>query len=320
MKKVLVTGGGGYIGSHMVNLLLLQNYEVEIIDNFSTGIRNRIPLQAKVYDRSIEDSKFLAELLSTGNFDAVIHFAGLKSVEESFRQENEYLKINFSATARLVDLITKYRVPRMIFSSSAAVYGSTIAFSKFCETDLCLPVNPYGESKYLSEKYIHEHSKNSDTEFFILRYFNVVGALKIELADFSGMNLFPLIIKSIKRNEQFTIHGDDYPTKDGSAVRDYIHVQDLVEAHLLALETSLVPEKDYPVTLNLGSGSGFSVIEIANSFEETAGKRLARVTGPRRIGDPALVIADTTLAKNLLGWEPKFNISAMVKSSWMYSI
>jgi UDP-glucose 4-epimerase len=148
----------------------------------------------------------------------------------------------------------------------------------------------------------------------------VVGALKIELADFSGMNLFPLIIKSIKRNEQFTIHGDDYPTKDGSAVRDYIHVQDLVEAHLLALETSLVPEKDYPVTLNLGSGSGFSVIEIANSFEETAGKRLARVTGPRRIGDPALVIADTTLAKNLLGWEPKFNISAMVKSSWMYSI
>ncbi len=320
MKKVLVTGGAGYIGSHMLPLLLNQGYKVEVIDNFSTGLKSRIPLEVEVHDRSIEDSVFLFNLFSAGGFDAVIHFAGLKSVEDSFTQRDRYLRNNYLATQNLVDLATKFEVSKVIFSSSAAVYGNRFTSTKFREGDLCSPVNPYGESKFLSEEYIRELSQSSVTDFVILRYFNVVGALRKELSDFSGANLFPQIIKSLKHNSEFRINGGDYPTKDGSAVRDFIHVQDLVEAHLVALESnSHRPARD-PSILNLGSGSGFSVLEIVQAFEDITGLELNKVIGPRRIGDPAEVIADTTLAGEYLNWQPRLSIMDMVYSSWISSI
>ena len=319
MKKVLVTGGAGYIGSHMLSLLLNQDYKVEVIDNFSTGFRSRIPLEVEVHDRSIEDSVFLSELFSTGGFDAVIHFAGLKSVEDSFTQRNRYLTNNYLATQNLVDLATKFEVSKMIFSSSAAVYGNRSTSTKFREVDLCAPVNPYGETKFLSEEYIRENSMSSSTDFVILRYFNVVGALSKDLSDSSGTNLFPQIIKSLKSNSEFRIYGGDYQTKDGSAVRDYIHVQDLVEAHLAALETNSTRAPGNPSILNLGSGSGFTVLEIAQAFEDISGLKLNKIIGPRRMGDPAEVIADTTLAEEYLNWRPRFSIRDMVYSSWISS-
>ena len=320
MRKVLVTGGAGYIGAHMVNHLLTHGYVVEIIDDFSTGVSNRIPRGVRIYDRSIEDISFLDALLADGKFSAVFHFAGLKSVEKSMHQEEKYMQVNFDATTNLVDLVIKHNIPKMIFSSSAAVYGNHASASRLRESDNLKPINPYGLSKLLSEEYISSIGSKQANRFIILRYFNVVGASSHDLCDLHGENLFPLIVRSLKEKSLFTIFGDDFPTRDGTALRDYIHVQDLIDVHLMVLEKNLSSENFGQLTFNVGSGDGQTVLEIVNSFEEVTGMRIFKKFGPRRLGDPGEVIADTRKLSSYINWEPKFSLKQMVESTWINSI
>lgn len=312
MNKVLATGGTGYIGSHTVIELIKKGYEVEILDNLFNSkievldkIEKITGVKPKFHQIDMLDAAGVDAVFAAGNFDTVIHFAGLKAVGESVEKPLEYYKTNIDGTLNILDSMKKYGVHKIIFSSSATVYGDPHQPTcvETLETGRSL-TNPYGKTKYMIEEILKDTSfADPELSVSILRYFNPVGNHESGLIgeDPNGIpnNLMPIIMRvHQKQIAELSVFGDDYETRDGSCIRDYIHVVDLAVGHILAMEHMQPGVAFY----NLGTGNGTTVFEMIKAFEKAAGEPLPYKVAPRRAGDLACLTADATKAKEELGW------------------
>ena len=312
MNKVLATGGTGYIGSHTVIELIKKGYEVEILDNLFNSkievldkIEKNTGFKRKFHQIDMLDAAGVDAVFAAGNFDTVIHFAGLKAVGESVEKPLEYYKTNIDGTLNILDSMKKHGVHKIIFSSSATVYGDPHQPTcvETLETGRNL-TNPYGKTKYMIEEILKDTSfADPELSVSILRYFNPVGNHESGLIgeDPNGIpnNLMPIIMRvHQKQIAELSVFGDDYETRDGSCIRDYIHVVDLAVGHILAMEHMQPGVAFY----NLGTGNGTTVFEMIKAFEKAAGEPLPYKVAPRRAGDLACLTADATKAKEELGW------------------
>ena len=312
MKKILVVGGAGYIGAHVAYLLQENGYGVRIYDDFSNGLKSRI--EGKFNDVVIGDVLDRQALISAcEGIDAVIHLAAKKAVGESVDNPLKYYENNVGGTLNLLAAMSLKGVKRIVFSSTAAVYAPSEKLS-ITEDDLTEPLSPYGQTKLLSEKLISAVAKAENLSAISLRYFNVVGALRDEFADNSKDNLVPKVFAALKAGKNPEIYGSDYPTKDGSCIRDYIHVSDLAKAHLVALENVFAANVDE--VYNVGSGTGYSVTEMINQIAESIGKTITPTLSPRRPGDTAQLIASIAKIERDLGWKPERSLKEMIDSAW----
>ncbi len=327
MGKILVTGGAGYIGSHTVVELIDNGYEVVVVDNLSNSSKESLSrvekitgAQVKFYENDIADMDAMDRIFVENDIDAVIHFAGLKAVGESVEKPLEYYKNNISGTLNMCEVMRKHGVKNIIFSSSATVYGDpeTVPITEECPKGVC--TNPYGWTKSMLEQILMDlNVADPEWNVILLRYFNPIGAHKSGLIgeDPNGIpnNLMPYITKvATKQLERLNVFGDDYPTPDGTGVRDYIHVVDLAKGHVKALEK--IVENPGVKIYNLGTGKGYSVLEVVKNFEDASGVEIPYVIAPRRVGDIAECYADASLAKEELGWEAEFGIKEMCADSW----
>ena len=312
MNKILVVGGAGYIGAHVAYLLQENGYEVRIYDDFSNGLKSRI--EGKFSDVVIGDVLDRQALISAvEGIDAVIHLAAKKAVGESVDNPLKYYENNVGGTLNLLAAMSLKGVKRIVFSSTAAVYAPSEKLS-ITEDDLTEPLSPYGQTKLLSEKLISAVAKAENLSAISLRYFNVVGALRDEFADNSKDNLAPKVFAALKAGKNPEIYGSDYPTKDGSCIRDYIHVSDLAKAHLVALEKVFATKVDE--VYNVGSGTGYSVTEMINQIAESIGKSITPTLSSRRPGDTAQLIASIAKIERDLGWKPERSLKEMIDSAW----
>lgn len=315
--KYLITGGAGYIGSHMVNFLKKTNAEITILDNLSTGHLYNI-IDCEFINLDLKDKDKLFKKLYKRKFDGVFHFAGKSIVSESLIDPKSYYENNIVGTNNLLELIVKNDLNNFIFSSSAAVYGNT-SVDLISEDHTKIPTNPYGESKLQAEKLINKFSNNYNINTVNLRYFNACGA------DPSGdygedrvneTHLIPNALKSlVGKKNQFTIFGSNYPTKDGTCIRDYVHVNDIVKAHYLAM--SKLKEATLKNEFNIGLGLGFSILEIIAACNTVTQKKIELEYGDKRDGDPPTLIADNKKIKSALNWEPEYTcIKEIIKTAW----
>src|SRR5690554_2223390 len=318
--KILVCGGAGYIGSHTVYELINQGYEVVIIDNLQTGHKEAIHPDAKFYCGDIRDKTFLQFVFSKEKIDAVIHFAANSLVGESMEDPYKYYHNNVFGTLVLLDALKEYGINKIVFSSTAAVYGEPENIP-ILETDKIVPTNTYGETKLAMQKMFKWFDKAHGIKYVSLRYFNVAGA------NVSGIigedhhpetHLIPLVLQvPLGKRDSINIFGDDYDTKDGTCIRDYIHVTDLALAHILALKYLLLGKGSD--IFNLGNGEGFSVNEIINAARKVTEHIIPAKVAKRRIGDPAKLIASNKKAKKVLGWEIKHsNVLDIISSAWNF--
>ncbi|MBL7057086.1 UDP-glucose 4-epimerase GalE [Candidatus Woesearchaeota archaeon] len=306
MKTILVTGGAGYIGSVAVKALLDKGYSVVVVDNLSKGKKELVDSRAKLFELDLVDD--LDSVFSEG-IDSVIHFASYKAVEESMTDAVKYSD-NILGTVNLLNAMVKFNVKKIIFSSTASVYGMP-SVDVLTEETPVNPINYYGFTKLECEKFISWYSKVYSIDFVNLRYFNVAGDGGLNYVDPDAKNIFPIIMDVLfGRRDKLVITGDDFDTRDGTGVRDYIDVNDLVEAHILALDA------DFKGVINLGTSSGVSVKELVKYTEEVVGQKIPVEIGPRRDGDPATVIASNKKAKEILGWEPKVEIKEMIRTTY----
>ncbi len=325
-KKILVTGGTGYIGSHTVVQLLNANYQVLILDNLSNSkikVLDRInSITSKLPDfiqGDILDSKLLSTIFSENKIDSVIHFAGLKAVGESQSEPIKYYQNNVSGSLTLFESMLNAGVNKLIFSSSATVYGDP-GYAKCAETTPLNPQSVYGDTKKVIEDIINSISKaNKEFNFGILRYFNPVGAHESGLIgeDPNGIpnNLVPFISQVASgKLAKLMVWGNDYSTADGTGRRDYIHVEDLAAGHLAALKALDANSNSF--TVNLGTGNSYSVLEVIDAFEKTSGKKINYEIGPRRSGDVAESYADPSLAAQILSWQAKYDLTQMCADAW----
>ena len=305
MGNILVLGGAGYIGSVCVKELLNNGHKVIVVDNLSKGIKNLVDSRAEFFKMDTKDD--LSEVFNK-KIDGVIHFAAYKAVGESMENAVKYSD-NITGTINVLNHMVKYGVKKIIFSSTAAVYGDP-SYVPMDEKHPTIPVNFYGYTKLQCEKLIEWYSKVYGINYVNLRYFNVVGDA-IGYVDPSPENVLPIIMEVVTgKRDQLTIFGDDYDTRDNSCVRDYIDVSDLVKAHILALELNSNS------VINLGTSNGVTVKELIKYTEELIERKLPCKIGPRRKGDPAVVIASNEKAKKLLNWEPKVTIKDSIKSTY----
>jgi UDP-glucose 4-epimerase len=312
VKKILVVGGAGYIGAHIAWLLQEGGYQVRIYDDFSNGLKSRI--DGKFSDVVIGDVLDRQALISAcEGIDAVIHLAAKKAVGESVDNPLKYYENNVGGTLNLLAAMSLKGVKRIVFSSTAAVYAPSEKLS-ITEDDLTEPLSPYGQTKLLSEKLISAVAKAENLSAISLRYFNVVGALRDEFADNSKDNVVPKVFAALKAGKNPEIYGSDYPTKDGSCIRDYIHVSDLAKAHLVALEKVFATNVDE--VYNVGSGTGYSVTEMINQIAESIGKSITPTLSSRRPGDTAQLIASIAKIERDLGWKPERSLKEMIDSAW----
>lgn len=326
--KILVTGGLGYIGSHTVVELLNRNYEVLVVDNLSNSKIEVLDKIDKIcgkkpdfYEVDLRNKKDLEEVFKNNKIEFVIHFAGLKAVGESVKEPLKYYDNNINGTLVLLELMNKYNVKNIIFSSSATVYGKP-EYLPIDEKHPLSTTNPYGATKLFIEEILRDLYK-SDNSFniCILRYFNPVGSHESHLLgeDPNGIpnNLVPYVVKvATKKLDKLSIFGDDYDTKDGTGVRDYIHVVDLAIGHVKSLEY-MIKNKGI-VTLNLGTGKGSSVLELVKTFEKVNKIKVPYVITERRDGDIGTCYADPSLAEKLLGWKAEKNLEDMLKDAYIF--
>lgn len=316
--EVLVTGGAGYIGSHTVEALITAGYRVTVYDDLSRGHREHIPGVPLVAGR-LEDEEALEDLFGSNRFDAVVHFAGESLVGESIRNPEKYFRRNVEGGLRLLSAMIKAGVKKMVFSSSAGVYGEPERIPLTEDAPL-LPVSPYGESKAFFEKVLGWYSRAYGLRSMSLRYFNAAGASfhgRIGEDHDPETHLIPLVIQAALSRKPITVFGSDYPTPDGTPVRDYVHVVDLARGHILALEA--LDAGSETTGLNLGTGVGFSVMEIIKAVSEVADAGVPYVIGPRREGDPAVLVASHDRAKEVLGWEPLCSsLEEIVETAWKW--
>lgn len=318
--KVLVTGGAGYIGSHAVYLLIEKGYDVVIIDDLSKGFESNIHEKAKFYKVDIRDYQAVKDVFEKEkNIEAIMHFAGLIVVPESVEKPLEYFDVNTNGVLNLLTIAKDYNVKTFIFSSTAAVYGEPKSIP-IKEDDIKEPINPYGESKLMAEMMIKSWAKAFNRNYVIFRYFNVAGAHesgKIGIRGKGLTHLLPLVISSaIDQNKIFNIFGNDYDTKDGTCIRDFVHVNDLVNAHLIGMEWS-IKNKNSNI-FNLGTGEGYSVKEVLNKSIEVLNIDIKHKIAPRRAGDPAKLYSDITRVKNILNWNTKYSLDEIIKSEYNF--
>jgi len=317
--SVLVVGGAGYIGSHMVKRLMRAGYAVTTLDNFSTGHRDAI-VGGQVVEADLADSAKLAEIFSAQKFDAVFHFASFIQVGESALHPAKYYRNNLCNTLNLLNAMVAAKVPFLVFSSSAAVYGEP-ACTPINESHHIAPLSPYGHSKAMVEQVLRDYARAYGLQSVSLRYFNACGAdPEGELGERHDpeTHLIPLALQAVSgRGGALTIFGDDYGTPDGTCIRDYVHIEDLCDAHLLALR--YLQGGGMVQAFNLGSGNGFSVAEVLRMAEKVTGRTVPVILGKRRPGDPARLVADATRAREMLGWIPRFGeLETIVRHAWAW--
>lgn len=308
--RVLVTGGTGYIGSTAVEILLSQGFEISILDDCSMGHADTVPAGVRFVQGSLLNANEVAHALQ--GCEAVMHFAGKSLVGESVEKPDLYQSVNVDGTRILLDEMRKQSITKIVFSSSAATYGEpkNVPILETSETN---PTNPYGATKLAIDHMITEEAKNHGISAASLRYFNVAGALKAPrgwLAERHNpeTHLIPNVLRSTESNP-VKIFGTDWPTEDGTCIRDYVHVIDLIDAHIKALNSLGQPGHEI---YNLGSGSGYSVREVVKAASDAVGHQIPFVDSPRRAGDPAVLIADISKAKRMLDWSPTRNMTTMV--------
>jgi UDP-glucose 4-epimerase len=311
---ILVTGGAGYIGGHVVAALRERGDEVVVVDDLSAGRAERIPgVRIEQIDLAAAGAATaLADVLRDARVDGVIHLAARKRVDESVERPLWYHEQNGGGTLAVLEAATAAGVGRVVFSSTAAVYASSD--EPVTEDSPTVPANPYGETKLTGEWMLRAQAATGALRGVSLRYFNVAGAASPELADAKGGNVVPMVLDRIEAGEAPRVFGDDYPTRDGTCVRDYIHVSDVATAHLAALD-ALSEGPAYRV-YNIGTGTGTSVRELVDALLEVAGSSLEPVVEPRRAGDPAVVVADASRIRTELGWQPRHDLADIVGSAW----
>ena len=313
MSTWLVTGGAGYIGAHVVKSLLENDFKVVIVDDLSTGLARKVPSNVVFEKIDIAETSKLAQIMKSHKVEGVIHLAAKKAVGESMINPSLYFKENIGGFISLLEAMSQADVKRIVYSSSAAVYG-TPTENKVTEKSATNPESPYGETKLVGEWLLKADEKARQIQWIALRYFNVVGAANPELGDTGVNNLVPMAFRALSNNQRPQVFGGDYATQDGSCIRDYIHVSDLADSHLIAAQKLL--NENYCGIINIGRGQGFSVKQVMDTISEVLGKNINYEVVDRRPGDPAQTIADVSKAKSDLNWEAKNDLKSMVSSAW----
>jgi UDP-glucose 4-epimerase len=309
----LVTGGAGYIGQHVVRVFLARGHEVVVLDDLSSGRADLLPAGVQVVEASVVDYGAVAAALRSAQATGVVHLAGLKAADESLSRPLDYYRVNTAGTGSLLRAMVDTGVSTLLFSSSAAVYGDA-ASGLVSETSPTDPINPYGSSKLMAERIIADAARAHGLSWVALRYFNVAGAQTGELVDRGERNLIPRVLRAVRAGQRPTVFGRDYPTPDGTCVRDYVHVSDLASAHLVAAERA--SSGGAAEVYNVGCGRGASVLEVLDCVRRVTGSDLAPRLAPRRPGDPAKVVADVTAIGRTLGWAAECDLDDMVSSTW----
>jgi UDP-glucose 4-epimerase len=316
--KILVTGGAGYIGGTLTRLLLAEGHVVTVYDNLCHSKRLAVAPNAEFIEGEVADRALLEKILARGRFDGVMHFAALIEAGESMKLPEIYFRNNTAATLSLLEAMLATGHDRLVFSSTAACYGEPET-TPILEDAKLAPTNPYGESKLLVEQMLRWFNVSHGFKYASLRYFNVAGAIEgYGEAHEPESHLIPLILDvALGRRTNINIFGKDYPTKDGTCIRDYIHVRDLAEAHLLAL--GALSDARSRLIYNIGNGHGFTVLEVIDSVRRVTGKPIAVEECARRPGDPAVLVASSEKIKAELGWKPRFaELDQIIASAWQW--
>lgn len=313
----LITGGAGYIGAHVVDSTLTSGRDVIVLDDLSTGISLRLPQGIPLAQISLQDSDAVHQIFDTNNISGVLHLAAKKRVGESVERPDYYWQENVGGLKNLLAAMKAHNVNNFVFTSSAAVYGQpdVVPGTLITEETPCSPINPYGATKLEGEILSRAMAESDGLKVAALRYFNVAGAGRPELGDEYIFNLVPIVFDALDRSEQPIVFGDDYSTPDGSCIRDYVHVQDLADSHIAAMD--FVEKSNAGFTaINIGTGSGASVFEVLTMIQEVTGISIDPIIGQRREGDPAALVADVSFAKDVLGWQSSRDLRDIVTSAW----
>lgn len=318
-SKFLVIGGAGYIGSHLVKALLEQHQQVIVLDDLSAGKPSAV-LGGELIIHNFDDRQFLDNLLNTHQFDGIFHFASQIVVSESVKDPGKYYRANTAATLTLLEALRDHKAGPLVFSSTAAVYGEPL-YTPIDENHPTNAVNPYGRSKLMVEQILADFDRAYKQKYIALRYFNAAGAdpmSRIGEQHEPETHLIPLVLQAITgKRPPLELFGQDYETPDGTCIRDYIHVDDLASAHILAM--NYLNNGGASGIFNLGNGHGYSVNEVVKSAEKVTGKIVPISYAPRREGDPARLVADATLAKNILGWQPQYSdLGQIIQHAWAW--
>ncbi|NME84266.1 UDP-glucose 4-epimerase GalE [Clostridium sp. SM-530-WT-3G] len=320
--SILVCGGAGYIGSHTVYKLIEQGKDVVIVDNLQSGHIDAVNPKAKFYKGDIRDAEILDKIFTENNIECVVHFAANSLVGESMVKPLLYFNNNVYGMQVLLESMVKHNIKNIVFSSTAAVYGEPKRIPILEDDDTC-PTNPYGETKLAMEKMMKWCDKAYGIKFVALRYFNAAGSLgdgTLGEDHNPETHLIPLILQvPLKKREAITVFGTDYNTPDGTCLRDYIHVLDLADAHIKAVEYLKAGNESN--VFNLGNGVGFSVKEMIKAAEEVTNQDIKVILGDRRAGDPAQLIASSDKARTILGWTPKYtDVKQIIKDAWAFHV
>jgi UDP-glucose 4-epimerase len=318
-RKILVTGGAGYIGSHTVRMLLDQGYDVAVVDDLSKGHKHNVPA-GRLFQINLLETAALSELMKQFRPEAVIHFAAFIAVGESMQDPGKYFRNNVAGSLSLLDAMVANGVRHIVFSSTAAVYGNP-ASSPILETFPIQPVNAYGESKVMVETLLRWYDTIHGLTSVCLRYFNASGADpdgRLGEEHEPETHLIPLMLRAVATGKPVTIFGDDYPTPDGTCIRDYIHVNDLALAHILAVEHLLGGGASDQ--FNVGTGTGHSVLEMLRAVEKVTEEKVPHTIGPRREGDPPALVASPDRLRSKLGWAPRYtSLETIVEHAWNFA-
>ena len=316
---VLVTGGAGYIGSHVVRLLIKKELDVIVLDNLSRGHKESLPQNVIFEEVDLLDKEKLTAVIQKHKIESVIHFAAFAYVGESVEDPEMYYCNNVSGSFNLINALKEKGVKQFVFSSTCSLYGNPLTIP-ISEEETTKPINPYAKTKLMIEQILADYDTTYGMKHVSLRYFNAAGASvsgEIGESHFPEPHLIPLILfTALGKRESISVYGDDYPTSDGTCIRDYIHVEDLADAHVKALE--YLNKGNSSQIINLGTGDGNSVKEVISVAEEVTGRKIKSVISARRAGDPAVLVADNKKAKEVLGWNPKFNLKDIVHTAWQW--
>lgn len=310
MGRWLLTGGAGYIGAHVVHSLIAAGEEVVVFDDLSTGVRERLPADISFIQASVLDQQALTDALTTHHIDGVIHLAAKKAVGESVTQPMYYYRENVGGITSVLSAMQTAGVSALVYSSSAAVYGEP-PWSPISEDTPCAPMSPYGETKLIGEWATRAAAESTPLSWVALRYFNVAGTNSPELADTSANNLIPLVYAALDAGRSPEVFGTDYPTPDGSCIRDYVHVSDLADAHVLAAQYCL--REQARDVFNVGTGVGASVWEVMAAVSAEIGRDVEAVPAARRVGDPPELVAAVDRIYAVLGWRAVKSLADMVR-------
>ena len=313
----LVTGGAGYIGAHVVESILASGRTGVVLDDLSTGISSRLSQDISLFQVSLKDSEAVHQIFDTQEISGVLHLAAKKRVGESVERPDYYWQENVGGLQNLLAAMKVHKVKNYVFSSSAAVYGQPDVppGTLITEETPCTPINPYGATKLEGEVLSRAMAESDGLKVAALRYFNVAGAGRPELGDQYIFNLVPIVFDALVRGEQPIVFGNDYSTPDGSCIRDYVHVQDLADAHIAAMNFVEKSEAGF-TAINIGTGLGASVFEVLSMIQEVTGISIDPIIGERREGDPAALVADVSFAKQVLGWQSSRDLRDIVTSAW----